>query len=140
MSTEPFIALAARIRERAAEIYPEVIALRRDIHLHPELSNQEVRTTALITDYLLALGITPELPLLDTGVVALIRGRNTSAKATVIALRADIDALPLNEENVHDFCSLDAGKMHACGHDMHTAMLLGAANILAGMTDERREM
>ena len=136
MSTEPFIALAARIRERAAEIYPEVIALRRDIHLHPELSNQEVRTTALITDYLLALGITPELPLLDTGVVALIRGRNTSAKATVIALRADIDALPLNEENVHDFCSLDAGKMHACGHDMHTAMLLGAANILAGMTDE----
>ena len=136
MSTENFTALAARIRDRAAEIYPEVIALRRDIHLHPELSFEEVRTTALITDYLLGLGITPEPPLLDTGVVALIRGGHKSGNTGVIALRADIDALPLNEENRHDFCSLESGKMHACGHDMHTAMLLGAAKILTGMKDE----
>ena len=135
MSIEHFSALAARIRERAADIFPEVLALRRDIHLHPELSFEEVRTTALIADYLLGLGITPEPPLLQTGVVALIKGGNASGKATVIALRADIDALPLNEENLHNFCSLESGKMHACGHDMHTAMLLGAANILAGMKD-----
>lgn len=136
MLTQHFTALAARIRHRAAEIYPEIIALRRDIHLHPELSNEEVRTTALITDYLLGLGITPEPPLLDTGVIALIRGGHSSASPTVVALRADIDALPLNEENRHGFCSLESGKMHACGHDMHTAMLLGAASILAGMKDQ----
>jgi len=135
MSTEHFTALAARIRERAAAIFPEVLALRRDMHLHPELSFEEVRTTALITDYLLGLGITPEPPLLPTGAVALIKGGKASGKASVIALRADIDALPLHEENLHDFCSLESGKMHACGHDMHSAMLLGAANILAGMKD-----
>ena len=136
MSTQNFTALAARIRQSAAEIYPEVIALRRDIHLHPELSNEEVRTTALITDYLLGLGITPEPPLLETGVVALIKGGNASGTGTLVALRADIDALPLNEENLHDFCSLESGKMHACGHDMHTAMLLGAAKILVEMKEE----
>jgi len=135
MSTEHFAGLAARIRERASEIFSEVLALRRDIHLHPELSYQEVRTTALITDYLLALGITPEPPLLETGVVALIKGGNASGSPEVIALRADIDALPLHEENQHVFCSLESGKMHACGHDMHTAMLLGAAKILAGMKE-----
>ena len=136
MSTEHFTTLAESIRERAAEIFSEVIALRRDIHLHPELSYEEVRTTAMITDYLLGLGITPEPSLLETGVVALIKGEQRSGKTTVVALRADIDALPLNEENKHNFCSLESGKMHACGHDMHTAMLLGAANILAGMKRE----
>jgi len=136
MSTEHITALAESIRERAAEIFPEVLALRRDIHLHPELSYEEVRTTALITDYLLGLGITPEPSLLETGVVALIKGEHTSGKAALIALRADIDALPLNEENKHNFCSLESGKMHACGHDMHTAMLLGAAKMLSGMKSE----
>ncbi len=136
MSIENFTALAGRIRQCAAEIYPEVTALRRDIHLHPELSNEEVRTTALITEYLLGLGISPEPAFLETGVVALLKGGRSSSGGHCIALRADIDALPLNEENLHDFCSLEAGKMHACGHDMHTAMLLGAAKILAGMKDE----
>ncbi|MCX6180168.1 MAG: M20 family metallopeptidase [Chlorobiales bacterium] len=136
MSTEYNTGFAERIRQRAAEIFPEVLALRREIHLHPELSYEEVKTTALITDYLLGLGITPEPPLLETGVVALIKGEHKYRKDTVIALRADIDALPLNEENQHDFCSLESGKMHACGHDMHTAMLLGAAKILSGMKDK----
>ena len=68
--------------------------------------------------------------------MALIKGGRSSSSGYCIALRADIDALPLNEENLHDFCSLEAGKMHACGHDMHTAMLLGAAKILVGMKDE----
>jgi len=135
MSTDHNTGLAERIRKRAAEVFPEILTLRRDIHLHPELSYEEVRTTALITDYLITLGIKPEPSLLETGVVALIKGTHKSAKKHVIALRADIDALPLNEENKHDFCSLESGKMHACGHDMHTAMLLGAANILSGMKD-----
>ncbi|ABL65361.1 M20 metallopeptidase family protein [Chlorobium phaeobacteroides] len=128
--------LATRIKNRASEIFPEIVSLRRDIHRHPELSYEEVRTTALITDYLLGLGITPEPPLLETGVIALIRGERRERKNNLVALRADIDALPLTEENRHGFCSLESGKMHACGHDMHTAMLLGAAKILSGMKDE----
>ena len=136
MKIEDFTGLAERIEKRAADIFSEVVALRRDIHLHPELSYEEKRTTALITDYLVDLGITPEKPLLDTGVIALIHGEHKAGKGLVVALRADIDALPLHEENLHDFCSLESGKMHACGHDMHTAMLLGAAKILSGMKDE----
>ncbi len=136
MVTNHYAVLAEQIRDRAAQIYPEVIALRRDIHLHPELSYQEVRTTALITDYLIGLGITPEPPLLETGVIALIRGTGSSRTGRLVALRADIDALPLQEENQHSFCSLESGKMHACGHDMHTAMLLGAAKILSEIKDQ----
>ena len=128
MNTTYSAGLAKEIREHASEIYSEIVSLRRDIHRHPELSFEETRTTALINDYLLALGITPEKPLLATGVVALVQGRNNNK---LVALRADIDALPLNEENQHGFCSIESGKMHACGHDMHTAMLLGAAKILA---------
>ncbi len=128
--------LADRIRARAEEIYPEVVSLRRDIHRHPELAYQEFRTTALIRDYLTGLGLTPEPPLLETGVVALIEGGRRSSGKRVVVLRADIDALPLNEENLHGFCSLEEGKMHACGHDMHTAMLLGAAKILVEMKGE----
>jgi amidohydrolase len=136
MKKEDDTGLAGKIQELSAKIFPEVVALRRDIHLHPELSYEEVRTTTLITDYLIGLGITPELPLLETGVIALIRGEHKSSTGKVVALRADIDALPLNEENLHGFCSLESGKMHACGHDMHTAMLLGAAKILSSMRDE----
>jgi amidohydrolase len=134
MNTEHSTRLAGQIREHAAEIFLEVVALRRDIHLHPELSYEEVKTTALITDYLVGLGIMPEPPMLETGVVALIRGEHKSSNGKVVALRADID--PLNEENLHGFCSLESGKMHACGHDMHTAMLLGAAKILSKMKEE----
>jgi amidohydrolase len=137
MSTDFSILLADQIRERAKKIFPEIVAVRRDIHAHPELSYEEFRTTALISDYLQRIGITPEPPILDTGVVALLQGNKTiSGKRNVIALRADIDALPLNEENSHGFCSQEEGKMHACGHDMHTAMLLGAAKILSEMKDE----
>ncbi len=136
MTTAHSTTLAEQIRARAREIFPEVVSLRRDIHAHPELSYEEVRTTALVKEYLLALGITPEPSLLETGVVALIRGEGRSNRGELVALRADIDALPLTEENSHGFCSLEAGKMHACGHDMHTAMLLGAAKILSGMRGE----
>ena len=136
MNTEHFVELVERIRENSAEIFSEIVSLRRDIHRHPELAYEEVRTTALIKEYLLGLGITPEPSLLETGVVAVIQGGSKAARNNLVALRADIDALPLHEENLHDFCSLESGKMHACGHDMHTAMLLGAANILSRMKDE----
>jgi amidohydrolase/hippurate hydrolase len=128
--------LSSRIREQAEAIFSEVVRLRRDIHAHPELSYEERRTTALIRDYLVNLGITPEPAMLDTGVVAIIRGRKSTPGSRLVALRADIDALPLNEENSNGFCSLEQGKMHACGHDMHTAMLLGAAKILTSISDE----
>ncbi len=136
MKNEHSGGLVEQIQAHAAKIFSEVVALRREIHLHPELSYEEVRTTALITNYLLDLGITPEQPLLETGVVALIQGEHKLSQGKVVALRADIDALPLNEENLHGFCSLESGKMHACGHDMHTAMLLGAAKILSEMKEE----
>ncbi|MEI6847326.1 MAG: M20 family metallopeptidase [Chlorobiaceae bacterium] len=136
MKTELSTVLAERISERADAIFSEVVTLRREIHRHPELSYDEVQTTALITEYLLGLGITPEPPLLGTGVIALIRGTHKSSKRTLVALRADIDALPVTEENQHEFCSVEPGKMHACGHDMHTAMLLGAAKILEEIKDE----
>ncbi|NTU97191.1 MAG: amidohydrolase [Chlorobiaceae bacterium] len=136
MTTESSTLLASRIRKCAEEIYLEVVALRRDIHAHPELSYEERRTTALIREYLENLGITVEPSMLETGVVAVVRGKKAGGAGKLVALRADIDALPLNEENSHGFCSLEQGKMHACGHDMHTAMLLGAANILSSLSDE----
>lgn len=137
MQKEAFSTLAAKVKEAAHQRYPEVTALRRHLHMHPELSYQEFRTTAYIHEYLEGLGITPEPPLLETGVVALLHGTGTPASGVrrTVALRADIDALPLQEENGHEFCSTNAGCMHACGHDMHTAMLLGAAAVLNDMRD-----
>jgi amidohydrolase/hippurate hydrolase len=130
--------LAARIRQAAGTAYPGIVKLRRELHRHPELSYQEFRTTSLIREYLAGIGIDPEPQLLETGVVAVLNGRGgkSCTENAVVGLRADIDALPVEEENRHDFCSLEQGRMHACGHDMHTAMLLGAATILSGMRDD----
>ena len=136
MKDEDFSTIAARVREAAHTIYPEVTALRRHLHQHPELSCQEFQTTAFIKEYLAGLGIEAEPPLMETGVVALLRGEGAvSGERRTVALRADIDALPLQEENRHDFCSMVERCMHACGHDMHSAMLLGAATVLSGMKD-----
>jgi len=138
MQNDELSILATRVREAAQRLYPDIAAVRRHLHMHPELSYQEFRTTAFIKEYLAKLGIEPEPQLLETGVVAVLRGSGTpeSGERKTVALRADIDALPLQEENSHDFCSTEAGCMHACGHDMHTAMLLGAASVLSDMKDE----
>jgi amidohydrolase/hippurate hydrolase len=138
MQIEPFGDLASRVRQAAREIYPEVVGLRREIHRHPELSYQEFRTTAFIIEFLAGIGIEPEPRLLDTGVVALVRGTGepVSGERRIVALRADIDALPVLEENSSGYCSDVAGCMHACGHDMHTAMLMGAAKVLSGLRSE----
>ncbi|NEX13145.1 MAG: amidohydrolase [Prosthecochloris sp.] len=138
MSENPS-SIIENIRARATELYAEIVSIRRDIHRHPELSYQEFRTTALIREYLLKHGLTVEHDFLDTGVVALLKGaKQDGPERTLVALRADIDALPLQEENHHDFCSVEDGIMHACGHDIHTAVLLGAAALLSGMREELR--
>ncbi|MBL6956924.1 MAG: amidohydrolase [Chlorobium phaeobacteroides] len=138
MSENPS-AIIESIRARAGELYTEIVGLRRDIHRHPELSFQEFRTTSLIREYLLKHGVTVEHDFLDTGVVALLKGeKQDGPERGLVALRADIDALPLQEENHHDFCSVEEGIMHACGHDMHTAILLGTAALLSGMREELR--
>ncbi len=112
------------------EIFPQICEIRRDIHRNPEVSFKEFRTTELIISKLKSLGYDIERPT-ETGCVAVLNGGVTSDR--VIALRADIDALPMQEEGEHkkDFLSQIPGVAHCCGHDVHTANLLGTAHILA---------
>jgi amidohydrolase len=108
-------------------------ALRRDIHAHPELGYQEQRTSDLIAATLTGWGIPVHRGLGKTGVVGILKGANS---ARAVGLRADMDALPITERNTFLHASVNQGKMHACGHDGHTTMLLGAAQLLA----ERRDL
>lgn len=111
------------------EIMPGVVADRRWLHQHPELGYQEVETSAFIAERLAAMGIEDiRTGVGKTGVTGLIRGGLGEGK--VVGLRADMDALPILEENTTEYVSLTPGKMHACGHDGHVAMLLGTARIL----------
>jgi len=119
----------AEIRAAAERITPAVVAVRRDLHAHPELSNREERTGHLVAERLRDLGLEVRYPVAKTGVVAVLRGGRPGG---VVALRADIDALPIEETNALPFRSQAKGVMHACGHDAHTAMLLGGAEVLAG--------
>ncbi len=132
--------LSAEIDRRAKEIEPQVVTWRRDFHKNPELSNREQRTGKIVADYLKSLGMEVRYPVANTGVVAVLRG---GRPGPVVALRADMDALPVTEEVNLPFKSTvrtqyngqEVGVMHACGHDGHTAMLMGAATVLAGMRD-----
>ncbi len=118
------------ILNRAAELQQEVAAWRRDIHAHPELNFDVFRTAALVKEKLEAFGCDEVVTGLGrTGVVGIIHGR--LGKGETVGLRADMDALPLTETTGKAYQSTAAGKMHACGHDGHTAMLLGAAKYLA---------
>ncbi|MCS6973124.1 MAG: M20 family metallopeptidase [Cyclobacteriaceae bacterium] len=126
------MSLLSIIREKAQLYAPEVINLRRRIHQNPELSYQEFQTSALVTDELRKLGLNPVI-LATTGVMAEIHGKNAQKKT--IALRADMDALPIQEENNVPYKSQNPGVMHACGHDVHTASLLGTAKILNDLRD-----
>jgi amidohydrolase len=126
----------ATLREDIDEILPGVIADRRDLHEHPELAFQEVRTSGIVADRLRALGIEDvRTGIAQTGVTGLIRGRKGGDGPTVL-LRADMDALPIHEENEVDYRSQTPGVMHACGHDAHTAMLLGTARLLMERRDD----
>jgi amidohydrolase len=119
--------LRDQIKALSAEILPEIIRIRRHLHQHPELSFQEQATSAYIKSRLDEIGI-PWRPIADTGVLATIEGDLPASN--VVALRADMDALPIQELNAVDYASKNPGVMHACGHDFHTASLLGAATIL----------
>ncbi|MGP0088959.1 MAG: M20 aminoacylase family protein [Xanthobacteraceae bacterium] len=124
------------IVNRVADLHDEITAWRRDLHAHPELRYEEHRTSASVAEKLKAFGCDEVVPGLGrTGVVGVIRGQKAQKRAAgeraVIGLRADMDALPIEEATDVPYRSTVPGKMHACGHDGHTAMLLGAAKYLA---------
>lgn len=110
----------------------EVVALRRDFHMHPELGFEEHRTSGIVADRLRRLGFEVHTGIAGTGVVGVMRG---ARPGRTIMLRADMDALPILEENGHPYRSTVDGKMHACGHDGHVAILLGAAELIAEYKD-----
>ncbi len=114
---------------RIAALQEEMTAWRRDIHAHPELGFQEQRTSELVASRLEAFGIEVHRGIGKTGVVGVLRAGGSKRS---VGLRADMDALPIQEENSFEYKSKNKGQMHACGHDGHTAMLLGAAKCLAG--------
>ncbi|MDP6570222.1 MAG: amidohydrolase [Candidatus Marinimicrobia bacterium] len=120
--------MAVNIRPEIQDIENTIISTRRDIHQHPELAFEEHRTAKLVADHLESLGIDVQTGVGKTGVVGILKGKNTGK---TIALRADMDALPMQETSDVPYKSKNDGVMHACGHDGHTAMLLGAAEILS---------
>lgn len=126
--------LKTSLQQRATEIHKDIVGLRREIHANPELAFEEYETAGLVKRQLDALGIAYTDGVAKTGVVGTITGR-ASASDRVIALRADMDALPILEANAVDYVSRNPGKMHACGHDVHTSSLLGTAKLLAEYQD-----
>ena len=117
------------IYNRIADFHEDLVATRRDIHAHPELGFEEHRTSDLVAQQLESWGIEVHRNIATTGVVGVLKGSGNSKRS--IGLRADMDALPMDEEGTPEHRSKNAGKMHACGHDGHTTMLLGAARYLA---------
>jgi amidohydrolase len=123
-----------RIKEIANRIFDEVVSYRHHIHQHPELSFEEHETAKYITSILDKYGISYQSGIVKTGIVAIIEGSNPAKK--VVALRGDMDALPIQEDTNLDFASVNKGVMHACGHDVHTSSLLGCAIILNEIKDQ----
>ena len=121
------------IKKRIDEIFEELVEIRRDFHMHPELSESEHRTSEKICEYLDAWGIEYQKGIAKTGVVGIIRGKTPGR---CVAARADIDALPVQEATNCIFKSVNDGVMHACGHDIHTTVLLGVAKILKELENE----
>lgn len=122
-----------RIKQSANEFSTQLIEIRRHLHTHPELSFEEKETAKFIATQLDKLGITYQKDIGGHGIVGLIKGNNPDQQT--IALRADIDALPIHEKNKVSYCSVNEGKMHACGHDVHTTCLIGALKILNEIKD-----
>ena len=120
--------------EEAKKILNEIVEIRRDIHRHPELGNQEFRTSGIVKDKLKEYGVDKIENPNETAIVATIKGNKDNGKC--IALRADMDALPVEEATGLDYASETPGVMHACGHDMHTSMLLGDAKLLCNNRDQ----
>ena len=125
--------LLEKIKSLAKQYQAENVTIRRHLHANPELSYQEFETSKYVQAQLKAIGI-PFTVIATTGVLGIIEGKNPSKR--IIALRADMDALPIIEENKVDYISTKEGVMHACGHDVHTTILLGAAKILWSLREE----
>ncbi|MBN8678119.1 MAG: amidohydrolase [Chitinophagales bacterium] len=123
-----------KIQELAHQYHADTIGLRRHLHMHPELSFEEVNTGKFVSAQLSAMGIEHQHGVADNGVVALIKGKNPRKR--VVALRADMDALPILEANNVPYKSQNEGVMHACGHDVHTSSLLGTVRILHALRDQ----
>ena len=125
----------AAIAAHAAQIGPHLIAIRRDLHAHPELAFTETRTAGVVAAELARLGIPHRTGVGRTGVVGTIEG---GAPGPVLAIRADMDALPITEQTGLPFASTTPGLMHACGHDLHTSTLLGVAAVLQRLAPQLR--
>ncbi|HOZ82484.1 MAG TPA: M20 family metallopeptidase [Bacteroidia bacterium] len=123
-----------KIKQLAEIAFNIVLADRRHLHKNPELSFKEFQTQQYVWERLDEIGISNKKKIAETGIIAMIEGKNPSAK--IIALRADMDALPIQETNKTDYVSQNAGVMHACGHDVHTSSLLGVASVLQQLKSE----
>lgn len=140
-TTSPTAQAATNPLQISAELEQKVIAWRRDLHQHPELSNREFRTAKVIAEHLQSLGLEVQTGVANTGVVAILKG---GKPGPLVALRADMDALPVTEQTDLPFKSVaigeyrgkEVGVMHACGHDMHVAMLMGAAEQLVAIREQ----
>ena len=133
--------LGQRIDREVERLAPQIIELRHRLHQNPELSNRETQTAALVADHLRKLGLDVKTGVAKTGVLATLRGGRPGPR---IAVRADMDALPVTEETDFPFRSTkrdtfmgqEVGVAHACGHDVHTSSLLGVASVLAAVLDQ----
>ena len=126
--------LQEKIKSLSEKYFARVVELRRKIHANPELSWEETETSKLVAEELMRCGIEVQTKVAKNGVVGILKGKNPESRC--IALRADMDALPITEENQIDYCSTNQGVMHACGHDVHTSNLLGVAMILSELRNE----
>ncbi|MCW5571637.1 MAG: amidohydrolase [Steroidobacteraceae bacterium] len=141
LAVAPLMAAPPSVDTRLAAVESKVVAWRRDIHQHPELGNREFRTAALVAAHLESLGLEVRTGIAKTGVIGVLHG---ARPGKVLALRADMDALPVAEQTglpfasrvVADYEGREVPVMHACGHDAHTAILMGAAEVLAGLRGE----
>jgi amidohydrolase len=128
--------LKSFIKEKSEQLFEKVKGYREYMHAHPELSYQEVETMNFVAKVLTNLGIEHQTKVGDTGVVGIIRGERHEGMTECVALRSDLDALPIQEENDVPYKSTVEGVMHACGHDVHTSILLGTAEILNELKEE----
>ncbi|GAA4718484.1 amidohydrolase [Promicromonospora umidemergens] len=137
-ATEVVAGLAARVGELAGMLDAELVAFRRDVHAHPELSRKETRTTRVVAERLQAAGLEPRLLPIGSGLVCDIGPDHGPDGEGRVGLRADLDALPLQETSGVEFASTEPGVAHACGHDVHTTVVLGAGLVLARLAEEGR--
>jgi len=126
--------LQEKIKALTEKHFADVLSMRRHLHMHPELSYQEVETSSFVAAQLQRIGLEVRSGIGGHGITAFIRGNNPNSR--LIALRADMDALPIHEQNAVEYKSKNDGVMHACGHDVHTSSLLGAAMILNDLRQE----